>query len=123
MDLTILRNHQLQEAVRLNLVSFPSQAPVYRRQPRADIQWRLAVLYFVRGWSLADVANRYRMSRERAGQIIKAWRILCVEGGYIQEIPPGASPDSEAAAARTPAFPPFIPTESTAGPAGGLHSV
>ena len=40
-----------------------------------------------------------------------------------QEIPPGASPDSEAAAARTPAFPPFIPTESTAVTAGGLHSV
>jgi hypothetical protein len=88
MDLKILRNPELQKAIRENYVSFPSQAPVFRNQPRADIQWRLAVLYFVRGWSVNEVARRYGLSRERAGQIITAWRILSVEAGYIQEIPP-----------------------------------
>ena len=87
MDLTTLHNNELQEAIRGNRVSFPSQAPVYNRQSRADIQWRLAVLYFVRGWSLSGVARRYGMSRERAGQIITAWRVLSVQLGYIQEIP------------------------------------
>jgi hypothetical protein len=87
MDLKILRNHELQEAVRWNYVSFPAQAPVYRGQSRPDIQWRLAVLYFVQGWSLNNVAKKYGLSRERAGQILKAWRLLSVENGYIQEIP------------------------------------
>jgi hypothetical protein len=88
MDLNILRNPELQRAIRENYVSFPAQVPIYSDQPRADIQWRLAVLYFVHGWSIHEVARRYKLSRERAGQIIKAWRILSVEGGYIQEIPP-----------------------------------
>lgn len=87
MDLNILRNHELQEAVRWNYVSFPAQAPVYKGQSRPDIHWRLAVLYFVHGWSLNDLAKKYGMSRERAGQIVKAWRILSVRHGYIQEIP------------------------------------
>jgi hypothetical protein len=88
MDLKILRNPELQRAIRENYVSFPAQAPVYNRQARADIQWRLAVLYFVHGWSINEIARRYKLSRERAGQIIKAWRVLSVESGYIQEIPP-----------------------------------
>jgi hypothetical protein len=88
MDLKILRNPELQRAIRENYVSFPAQAPVYNNQARADIQWRLAVLYFVHGWSINEVAHRYKISRERAGQIIKAWRVLSVESGYIQEIPP-----------------------------------
>jgi hypothetical protein len=88
MDLKILRNPELQRAIRGNHVSFPAQAPVYKKQARSDIQWRLAVLYFVRGWPIDKIARRYKLSRERAGQIIKAWRVLSVESGYIQEIPP-----------------------------------
>ena len=88
MDLIIARNHQLQLAVRRNRVSFPSQAPAYNTQSRPDIQWRLAVLYFVQGWSLSRAAAKYGISRERAGQILKAWRVRSVQKGYIQEIPP-----------------------------------
>jgi hypothetical protein len=87
MDLTILENHEIQSAVQRNLVSFPSQAPVFPRQSRPEIQWKMAVLYFLRRWSLSDIARRYGLSRERAGQIVKAWRVLSVEQGYIQEIP------------------------------------
>jgi len=87
MDLAVLENHELQNAIKRNLVSFPSQAPVFPRQSRSDIQWRLAVLYFVHRWSLGAIARRYDLSRERAGQIVKAWRVLSVRYGYIQEIP------------------------------------
>jgi hypothetical protein len=105
MDLKILRNSELQRAIRGNHVSFPAQAPVYNRQSRADIHWRLAVLYFVHGWSINQVARRYKLSRERAGQIIKAWRVVSVESGYIQEIPPDPAMHMHLAPA-TPALKP-----------------
>jgi hypothetical protein len=95
MDLNILRNPELQRAIRENYVSFPAQAPVYNNQARADIQWRLAVLYFVHGLSINALARRYKLSRERAGQIIKAWRVLSVERGYIQEIPPDPAANAQ----------------------------
>ena len=103
MDLTTLQSHELREAVRTNRVSFPSQAPAWEKQSRGDIQWRLAVLYFVRGWSLFDIAHRYGLSRERAGQIVRAWRILSVRHGYIQEIP------AVEAKVHAPAYPTAIP--------------
>ena len=103
MDLTTLQSHELRVAVRTNRVSFPSQAPAWEKQSRGDIQWRLAVLYFVRGWSLFDIAHRYGLSRERAGQIVRAWRILSVKHGYIQEIPAGET------TANAPAYPSAIP--------------
>lgn len=88
LDLMNVRNDTLQTAIRRNRVSFPAQAPVYPGQTRGDVQWRLAVLYFVMGWSMSEVARKYKISRERAGQIVKAWRVLSVQKGYIQTIPP-----------------------------------
>ena len=44
------------KAIGRNLVRFPSQAPVLGKLPQRDMQWRLAVLYFVRGWSIRDIA-------------------------------------------------------------------
>jgi hypothetical protein len=87
MNLQTLKNDELRRAIRTNQVSFPAAAPVFPKQSRADIGWRLALLYFVRCWSLNDIARRYRLSRERAGQIVKIWRVLAVQSGYIQEIP------------------------------------
>ncbi len=87
MDLQNLRNDKLKEAVRGNLVSFPAQAPVYERQSKADVGWRVAVLYYVRGWSLTGIGNRYGVTRERAGQILNEWRVRSIKAGYIQEIP------------------------------------
>lgn len=117
MDLKVLRNPELQRAIQKNYVSFPAQAPVYNKQARADIQWRLAVLYFVHGWSLSEVARRYKISRERAGQIVKAWRVLCVESGYIQEIPPDPAANTRPARVAHPAWNP----EPVAIAAQGLH--
>jgi DNA-binding transcriptional regulator LsrR (DeoR family) len=75
-------------AVRRNLVCFPSQAPVFGRFPRRETQWRLAVLYFVRGWTMRQIAAHYGLSRERCGQIISEWRIRAVNMGYIQDVTP-----------------------------------
>jgi DNA-binding transcriptional regulator LsrR (DeoR family) len=88
MDLALLGNRALQVAVRRNLVCFPSQAPIFGKQPRRDVQWRLAVLYFIRGWSTREIAHRYGLTRERCGQIITDWRIRAVNMGYIQDITP-----------------------------------
>jgi len=87
MDLLTLNNDELRRAIRTHQVSFPAEAPVFPKQTRADIGWRVALLYFVRCWSLSEIAQRYRLSRERAGQIVKVWRTLAVQSGYIQEIP------------------------------------
>ena len=98
-DLFDLGNRGLQAAVRGNLVSFPAQAPTYERQARPDIQWRLAVLYFVHGWSQTAAGRRYGISGPRAWQILKAWRLTSLKAGYIQEIPSFTSPNAAPPAA------------------------
>ncbi len=88
MDLALLGNRALQLAIRRNLVCFPSQAPVFGKLPRRDVQWRLAVLYFIRGWSTREIARRYGLTRERCGQIISDWRVRAINMGYIQDVTP-----------------------------------
>ena len=88
MDLALLGNRALQLAVRQNFVCFAAQAPIFGKQPRRDIQWRLAVLYFIRGWPAKEIARRYGLTRERCGQIISDWRIRAVHLGYIQDVTP-----------------------------------
>lgn len=87
-DLALLGNRALQMAIHRNLVCFPSQAPVFGKLPRRELQWRLALLYFVRGWSTRRIAQRYGLTRERCGQIISDWRIRAVNMGYIQDVTP-----------------------------------
>jgi hypothetical protein len=88
VELALLGNRALQLAIRRNLVCFPAQAPIFGKQPRRDVQWRLAVLYFIRGWSTREIAKRYGLTRERCGQIISDWRVRAVNMGYIQDITP-----------------------------------
>ena len=80
--------HQLRAAIHDNRVTFPSEIPVFTKQSRAEIQWRLVSLYFVRGWSYSKVARRYGFGRQRAHQLISQWTARAVALGYIQEIPP-----------------------------------
>lgn len=87
-DLALFGNRTLQFLVRSNLVCFPAQAPVFGQKSRRDLQWRLAVLYFIRGWSTRSIADRYGLTRERCGQIIADWRIRAVALGYIQDVAP-----------------------------------
>ncbi len=90
LDLAELGNRCLRAAVQRNMVCFPAQAPVFIRQSRMDIQWKIAVLYFVQGWSMDQIAQRYGVKRQRAGQIITAWRKCAVKQGYLQVIEPEA---------------------------------
>lgn len=87
-DLALLGNRTLQTLIRGNFVCFPSQAPVFGQKSRRDLQWRLAVLYFVRGWSTRLIADRYGLTRERCGQIISDWKIRAVALGYLQDVAP-----------------------------------
>jgi hypothetical protein len=84
-----LENRVMQQAVRENLVSFPSQVPVFGKQCRPDLQRKIVLLYFVFGWTMDDIAVRYGLGRQRIGQILTAWRIRAVKQGYVQAIDPG----------------------------------
>jgi hypothetical protein len=83
-----LHNRVLRQALRENLISFPSQVPIFERQSRPDLQKKIVVLYFVRGWTMDDIAKRYSLGRQRMGQILTEWRIRAAKEGYIQAIEP-----------------------------------
>jgi len=93
-ELLDLRLDQLRDAVRANLVSFPSPPPVFDKHDRPDLQWRLAELYFVMGWNCQPIASRYGLIRQRIGQILKTWKKRAIEMGYIQYL---VSPDTRGA--------------------------
>src|ERR1700693_1981790 len=80
------KNRALRCAVLENQVSFPAQVPVFEKQARPDLQRKMAVLYFVRGWTMTDIAARYSVARQRVGQIITAWRTRAELEGYLQRI-------------------------------------
>lgn len=82
-----LRLDQLRAAVHDNLVSFPSQVPIFERHDRPDLQRRMVQLYFTFGWSCATIAARFGLLRQRVGQVLSTWRRRAVETGYIQFIP------------------------------------
>jgi DNA-binding response OmpR family regulator len=78
---------RLRKAIQNGWVSFPSQVPVFARESRSDIQWRLVELYFVRNWSCSDLGQRYGVTMERVRQLLSAWVRRAVLIGYLQEMP------------------------------------
>jgi Transcriptional regulatory protein, C terminal len=82
MSLAVLRT-----AIRRNQISFPSQVPVFLRQPKADVQWRLVELFFVHNWSWTDLGLRYGISAEYTRKLIARWVRRAAELQYLQEIP------------------------------------
>ncbi|HXN45080.1 MAG TPA: hypothetical protein VN893_00470 [Bryobacteraceae bacterium] len=76
----------LRRAVRMNIVSFPAQVPVLLRQPAADVQWRMVLLYFVRGWSQPALAARFGIPIHRISKAINDWSIRALALGYVQVI-------------------------------------
>ena len=78
---------RLRVAIQKNEVSFPSQVPKFECQSRADLQWRLAELYFIRNWTCPDLGRRCGVTMERARQLIFNWVQRAVVLGYLQEIP------------------------------------
>ncbi|HXB68706.1 MAG TPA: hypothetical protein VNY05_10700 [Candidatus Acidoferrales bacterium] len=86
MNIAEMRISALRSAIQTNRVSFPGQTPCFNRS-RADIQWRLVQLYFVRGWSCIQLARRYNLTRQRIEQLLAEWVDCASTLGYLQEIP------------------------------------
>ena len=93
---SLIRLDDLREAIRNNHVTFPAQVPIFACQHRVDIQWRLAGLYFVHGWSATRLGRRYKVSSRRVHQLLRLWVNRALTLGYLQEIPP--EPITQAAA-------------------------
>lgn len=79
-------NRVVRQGIRKNLVTFPSEVPVFKKTTRPDLQAKFAVLYFVCGWSASQIAERYGLGRQRVTQILTKWRLRAVRQGYIQLI-------------------------------------
>jgi DNA-binding transcriptional regulator LsrR (DeoR family) len=45
------------------------------------------VLYFVRGWTLQRIAERYGVTQKRVGQMVRGWADLAMSQGYVARIP------------------------------------
>jgi hypothetical protein len=86
MNIAQLRINALRTAIQTNTVSFPAQTPCFN-QSRADIQWRLVQLYFVRGWNCIRLARRYNLTRQRIEQLLAEWVDCASKLGFLQEIP------------------------------------
>jgi|HubBroStandDraft_5_1064220.scaffolds.fasta_scaffold1593906_1 hypothetical protein len=76
----------LRSAIRLNRISFPVPVPVFASQHRPDVQWRLAELYFIHGWSPVKLAERYGVSSRRVRQSLHNWASRARMRGYLQPV-------------------------------------
>ncbi len=102
-----LKIDELRQAVRANRVNFPVPVPIFAAQFRPEIQWRIVELYFVRGWSSKDLAQRYGVTCRRIQQALQQWVVLAMSRGYLQEIPPAPLATVPSAPAWTPAYQPL----------------
>ena len=76
----------LRRAVRGGIVSFPAQIPVLLKQPSADMQWRVVLLYFVRGWSSARIGARFDVPKHQIRKTLNQWSVRALALGYVQVI-------------------------------------
>jgi hypothetical protein len=76
----------LRRAVRANIVSFPSQIPIFPKRPQAEMQWRMVLLFFVRGWSAANIAERFHVPNHRVWSLLNAWSVRAMALGHVQVI-------------------------------------
>ena|SRR5208283_3305695 len=82
---------RLRQAIWNREISFPAQVPSFPRQHSAEIQWRVVTLYFVRGWTCEQLADRYRVTASRVRQLLRLW-VECARAlGYLQDIPAESS--------------------------------
>jgi len=80
--------HDLRISIQANKVIFPVPVPVFRHEYRADVQWRLAELYLIHGWSPTQLAQRYQISPSRVRQSVRRWVQCARQMGYLQSVPP-----------------------------------
>src|SRR5579871_2217827 len=77
---------EIREAIRANRLNFPVPVPVFTRQYRPDVQWRLAELYLVHGWPPGKLAQRYGISCTRVRQSVRHWIHRARTLGYLQPV-------------------------------------
>ena len=80
----------LRRAIRGNMVSFPSQIPSFPNGSQADMQWRMVLLFFVRGWSVAKIAERFQVPKHRVWTLLNGWSVRAMAQGHVQVIDPEA---------------------------------
>jgi transposase-like protein len=85
-SLTLFGNKVLRAAIERNLVTFPAQTPEFAKNQSGEVQARIAQLYFVAGWTIRDIGNRYQMNSEMVRKTLNEWRVRAISSGYIQEI-------------------------------------
>ena len=83
-------NGILRRAIRGNIVSFPSQIPSFPKGSQADMQWRMVLLFFVRGWSVAKIATRFQVPNHRVWTLLNGWSVRAMAQGHVQVIDPQA---------------------------------
>jgi hypothetical protein len=86
MNLALIGNTTLRAAIQANLVSFPSQIPVFTKGGQE--QKRIVHLYFVSRWEISEISRRYRVGKWAIRTILSDWRTRAIGAGYIQEIHP-----------------------------------
>jgi hypothetical protein len=80
----------LRRAIRGNIVSFPSQIPSFLKGSQADMQWRMVLLFFVRGWRVAKIAERFQVPKHRVWTLLHEWSVRALAQGCVQVIDPEA---------------------------------
>jgi hypothetical protein len=50
------------------------------------MQWRVVLLYFVRGWSSVKIAGRFNVPKHRIRKTLNQWSVRALALGYVQVI-------------------------------------
>ena len=85
-SLTLCSNTVLREAIRSNAVTFPSQVVWFGGCGNGEVGRRVVQLYFVSGWPVARICDRYLLSKTEVHRILREWRHRAVAVGFLQEI-------------------------------------
>jgi hypothetical protein len=86
MNLAHMVNSALRTAIRRNLVSFPSQIPAFAKD--GEEQKHVVQLYFVSGWEIGAICDRYKLSKWTVRAMLSDWKVRAVASGLIQDIHP-----------------------------------
>jgi hypothetical protein len=121
-----IRIDSLRESIQSNQIHFPVPVPIFPHQFRADIQWRLVELYFVRGWSTRRIAARYGVTGRRVQQSLQRWAARALAGGYLQAIPATpifvSLPVAGSVTTANPQRMPFMPIMTPVNPGLAAHT-
>src|SRR5271168_746793 len=79
-------NTVLRAAIQNNVVTFPSQMVWLGSRETADVGRRVVQLYFVSGWPVRRICDRYSLTKAEVHGILREWRHRAIAVGFVQEI-------------------------------------